>query len=355
MAEAPRDEVIERVRAVAKLRRQREQERVARALQVPPEEYRELPPVPKPVSDHELPLKPNYDSTYERYRGIFESASTMQLEIPVTPMAEPLRGTPTIPWIVEAPLNSVELLEAILKPSHPFQIHTAHHVQRRFDRAHGSKPLYSEYIRLQGQLERNREVSFIRVPASAEEILCHWLMGSFRPVVLYYISIPWTTGRIQCLAHPRALVMRDRPVAGISTYEILLAKKFRELGLSTSPVDLQRSLLKRGTTPLPETVWDWFAGRPGSTAALPYFTSARRIDLDRKNADAHLQREGHHTSESHIFAQCCLPTTTLKEVLERNDRHREKARKEIEAEARGIKVRGAKTRGAKTRGTRKGI
>ncbi|KID83674.1 hypothetical protein MGU_09060 [Metarhizium guizhouense ARSEF 977] len=345
MAEAPRDEVIERVIAVAKLRRQREQERVARALQVPPEEYRELPPVQKPVSDDELPLKPNYDSTYERYRGIFESASTMQLEIPVTPVAEPLQGTPAIPWIVEAPLNSVEVLEAILKPSHPFQIHAAHHVQRRFDRAHGSKRLYSEYIRLQGQLERNREVSFIRVPASAEKILRHWLMGFFKPVLLNYISIPWTTGRIQCLAHPRALVMSDRPVAGIYTYEILLATKFRELGLSTSPVDLQRSLLKRGTTPLPETIWDWFAGRPGTTAALPYFTSARKIDLDRKNADAYLQREGYHKSEPHIFAQCCLPTTAIKEVLERNDRIREKAYREIEAEARG----------AKTRGTNKGI
>ncbi|KHN99855.1 uncharacterized protein MAM_01779 [Metarhizium album ARSEF 1941] len=160
MAEAQRDEVIERVIAVVKRRRQREQERVARALQVPAEEYRELPPVQKPVSDDKLPLQSTFDlgQSYDRYRLIFESASTMQLEIPVMPVAEPLQGMPTIPWIIEAPLNSVEVLEAILKPLHPFQIYTARHVQRRFDRAHGSKRLYSEYIRLQGQLERNREI-----------------------------------------------------------------------------------------------------------------------------------------------------------------------------------------------------
>ncbi|KAG8412229.1 hypothetical protein J3458_014418 [Metarhizium acridum] len=350
MAEAPRDEVIERMRAVVERRRQREQERIARALQVPAEEYRELPPVQKPVSDDELPLESTFDlgQSNERYHGIFESASTMQLEIPVMPMAEPLQGMPTIPWIIEAPLNSVEVLEAILKPSHPFKIYTARHVQRRFDRAYGSKRLYSEYIRLQGQLERNREVSFVRVPVSAEKILHRGLGGCFRPVRLQYISIPWSTGRIQYLTHPFALVMSHRPVPGIYTYQGLLDTVFRQLGLSTGPVNVQRSLLKRGTTPLPETIWDWFAGRPGSTAALPYFTSARKIDLDRKNAD-----EGYHKREPH-FAQCCLPTTTLREVLERNRRLGE-AFREREAAARGIKVRGAKTRGAKTRGTKKGI
>jgi hypothetical protein len=65
-------------------------------------------------------------------------------------------------------------------------------------------------------------------------------------------------------------VLHGTPRPGsLHTYERRLAKLLQDLDLVGC--DFRRSLLRPGTTPLPECLWDWFAGIPGRTAALPYF------------------------------------------------------------------------------------
>lgn len=97
-------------------------------------------------------------------------------------------------------------------------------------------------------------------------------MGRFWLVQLAYISIPWysVSNEPRNLIHLWALVLHSKPRPGsLHTYETRLAKLLQELDLVGC--DFQRSLLRPGTTPLPEYPWDWFAGIPGKTAALAYF------------------------------------------------------------------------------------
>ncbi|KAI8952368.1 hypothetical protein F4801DRAFT_577528 [Xylaria longipes] len=49
------------------------------------------------------------------------------------------------PWLIEAPLNSVELLEAVLKPSQPFKIYKAHHVSQPPITDMPPKPVKKDY------------------------------------------------------------------------------------------------------------------------------------------------------------------------------------------------------------------
>lgn len=219
----------------------------------------------------------------ERYCLALAKPYSMQLGIPFTetPGLSPVL---MVPWIIEAPLKSVEILEAILKPSHPFQIYTARQVHHGCNETatdkrqlSESRKLYSEYIQLQGRLKLDRDISFICVPRLAIQTIRKTLWGVFTPVRLQYISIPWNVpGEWPTLLHPWALVLHDKSHSGtIHTYEKRFEGLLKELDWSRS--QFQRTLVKHGTTPVPECLWDWFAGRPGTTAALPYFAAPEEV------------------------------------------------------------------------------
>ncbi|KAK7217167.1 hypothetical protein V2G26_005170 [Clonostachys chloroleuca] len=57
---------------------------------------------------------------YGRYNRIFEDPDTIQERIPNTNYLD-AGITAKSPWIIEAPLNTVEIIEAILKPKEPFK------------------------------------------------------------------------------------------------------------------------------------------------------------------------------------------------------------------------------------------
>ncbi|CAI6095079.1 unnamed protein product [Clonostachys chloroleuca] len=58
---------------------------------------------------------------YGRYNRIFEDPDTIQERIPNTNYLD-AGITAKSPWIIEAPSNTVEIIEAILKPKEPFNI-----------------------------------------------------------------------------------------------------------------------------------------------------------------------------------------------------------------------------------------
>lgn len=99
---------------------------------------------------------------YTRYSDIFEPflcADVPDCEYPTTGKT---------PFIVEAPVNSVEVLEALLKPDVPFEVHKAKLISLG-PRPH-AKPrqqkLYEEWANGPGRLrtEERREISIICVP-----------------------------------------------------------------------------------------------------------------------------------------------------------------------------------------------
>ncbi|KAI1121665.1 hypothetical protein F5Y10DRAFT_271870 [Nemania abortiva] len=188
----------------------------------------------------------------------------------------------TIPWIVEAPLNSVEILEALLKPPQPLQIYTARHVPRsmittemnpKIPMLDRRQPAYREFIRTQGRLTEDREISYVCVRENVIRDLRRALCARVTPVQLCYISIPYSWGNgHQELLHPWAFVFNripdpmpeDKYSYGNGLKELLVE-------LNLTECDFERSLLKPGMTPLPECLRDWYFGIPGQKAALPYY------------------------------------------------------------------------------------
>lgn len=231
---------------------------------------------------------------YERYDEVLAEMASMQDMVPRTSVPGPgPDGKYLVPWIVEAPLNAVEILEAILQPSDPFPIFTAHHIHRgcttgrnRYTPA-SCQRLYSEYKRLQGCLEKDRDISFICIPWDAVRTIRSRLWGIFTPVRLQYISIPWFDGAKQRFENPWALVLHARPEPGtIHTYENRFRVLLERLGLSGCR--FPRSLLKPGTTPLPECLCDWFEGLAGTTAASQYY-SRLKDGCDENKYYSHLE------------------------------------------------------------------
>lgn len=225
-----------------------------------------------------LPLQTLHDVMFahDRYILALESPSNIQDQFPMTTIPGNTSSA-MIPWMIEAPLNSVEILEAMLQPAEPFQIHTARHVPRgpattAFDAQELAlvRRMYREYVRFQGRLEKDRDISFVCIPRSDVEEVRDKVWGIFTPVRLHYISIPWGNGTRKSLIHPWALVLHDKPHPGsIHTYETRFQVLLGRLGIEGC--SFERSLIHPGTTPLPECLWDWFAGIPGATKALPYF------------------------------------------------------------------------------------
>lgn len=102
---------------------------------------------------------------YDRYTTIFE---------PVPPASLPedcvRLGPDDVLFLIEAPLNAVELYEAILKPrgGAPLTVHTARLVPRKIRTEGAARPaLVQEYVNGQGKLagatgeQAEREVRFV--------------------------------------------------------------------------------------------------------------------------------------------------------------------------------------------------
>lgn len=66
--------------------------------------------------------------------------------------------------------------------------------------------------------------------------------------------------------------------------------------------------MEHGTEPVPEILWDWFAGPPGKTEALPYFATAEEVEANRKDADVCGEIGARHEGAPGVVAPCCLPT-----------------------------------------------
>lgn len=178
-----------------------------------------------PVSDDRLPLQDLQDLTwgYTRYTLIFAQLRYIKYDIPMTEISEPL---PIVPRIIEAPLNSAEILEAIFQPPQPFKIYTARHVRRpctRYalsnTRLRTAKRLYSEFSRLQGRLELDCDISFVCLPRDAVRTLEDKFRGVFVSVQLQYLSVGLSgSNGSRDLTHPWALVLHKKSRPGSITH-----------------------------------------------------------------------------------------------------------------------------------------
>jgi hypothetical protein len=206
---------------------------------------------------------------YTRYSEIFEPfprAEIPDCEYPTTGKQ---------PFIVEAPLNSVEVLEALLKPDVPFEVFKAKTISlgpRQHAKPRQQK-LYEEWAIGPGRLrtEERREISIICAPKDSlyklQDQYGDENMG-FWPIRLHYMIIPWSDGNFKSLSNPYALVLNFSP-SRRHTYKgrfERLLKRNNLVGCGFS-----RSLLEPGTIPLPENLQDYMRGVPGHEAALPYF------------------------------------------------------------------------------------
>ncbi|KAI0555602.1 hypothetical protein F4679DRAFT_594068 [Xylaria curta] len=227
---------------------------------------------------------------YNSYVTCFEWSSDMRERIPNTNIPGPGYEN-TVVWIVEAPLNSVEVLEALFKPKRPLEIFTARHVPRGCvdisrcrwpSTVKEAQRAYREFTKFQGRLTEDREISFVCVPEKAVRPLRDRLKCRFCPVKLCYISIPFSIGGEPVLRHPWALVLHDEPhPSGLHTYENRLNTLLDDLSLTGC--GFERSLLKPGITPLPECLWDWYVGVPGHSAALPYYAANAGALMDKED------------------------------------------------------------------------
>ena len=242
-----------------------------------------------------------------RYGSIFGPASLLGDRMPQTTFP----GQGLTPWLIEAPLNSVELLEAVLKPSQPFEIYKARHVspppppvkemppkpaenedwlakmgyRSRTGAEKRRHMRYEEFWKGQGRLMCDREVSFVCLDVAAIETMKKIFNTTYHVVQLNWIHIPWNCGDGQgaWLARPFAIVLGRQPTPGCSYWD-WFDSKLENLGLaSVAESGFPRSLLEQGTVPLPETLRDWLMGIPGETAALPYFAPAVEEDTEAES------------------------------------------------------------------------
>ncbi|CAG9978687.1 unnamed protein product [Clonostachys byssicola] len=211
---------------------------------------------------------------YGRYNRIFEDPDTIQERIPNTDYLD-TGITAKSPWIIEAPLNTVQIIEAILKPKEPFQVYTAHHFPRgcvavSAYRGNRKQELYREYCRFQGRLERDRQINFIMVTDYDIWAIRDATWAMYTPTILNYISIPWSFCERKTLVNPWALVFHGRNDPVTQDYQHRLELLVDKLDIAGRSID-SRSYLRPGTIPLPECIWDWFAGIPGKEEAAPYY------------------------------------------------------------------------------------
>lgn len=105
---------------------------------------------------------------YDRYTNIFDPVPHESLPEDCVRL-----GPDDVLFLIEAPLNAVELYEAILRPRTPLKVHTAHLVPRKIRSGDaGRGALVDEYLNGQGKLHgkgsgenaADREVQFIVLP-----------------------------------------------------------------------------------------------------------------------------------------------------------------------------------------------
>ena len=136
--------------------------------------------------------------------------------------------------------------------------------------------LYKEFLKGQGRLLCDREVSFVCLDGVATDTMMKTFNSPYHAVQLNSIHIPWNSGYGQGtrLDRPFALVWGPQAPPGFSS-STWSERALGKLGLASLPESgFPRSLLAQGTIPIPETLRDWVMGIPGESAALPYFASA---------------------------------------------------------------------------------
>lgn len=108
---------------------------------------------------------------YDRYTNIFEPVSPESLPEDCVRL-----GPDDVLFLIEAPLNAVELYEAILRRRTPLKVHSARLVPRKVRAGDANRrALADEYLKGQGKLAGSgnganavdREVHFIVLPRDA--------------------------------------------------------------------------------------------------------------------------------------------------------------------------------------------
>lgn len=175
----------------------------------------------------------------------------------------PVRSYNNKRWLIEPPVNSVEVLEAILKPSYPYKIYTVRPI-RQYRRG----PLNLQRQRLQdneGKLFQDREIQFIILSGREWGYLLDWFhKHDFSAEPLTHMFIPWY-GELGKRLSPiwSALFFdygSDIKAKGL-TYESATEAILKELGLMGH--SFPRSLLPSDAAPLPEDLTALREGRPG--------------------------------------------------------------------------------------------
>lgn len=201
---------------------------------------------------------------YDRYTNIFEPIPPARL-----PPDSVSMGPNDVLFLIEAPLNAVEVYEAIFTQGQPIQVHSARLVPRKIRADNRHKPLVDEYLNGQGRLSSSgglpdREVSFIVLPRDTIWQL-QMLHNFIWPVQLQYMSIPVEVSGARTVRSPYAVVCYNSHRA----YHKKLKSLLKSLRLADCRFD--RSLLRQGTAPLPETLKEYMEGKPGQDAAAPFY------------------------------------------------------------------------------------
>lgn len=203
---------------------------------------------------------------YDRYTNIFEAVPPSRI-----PDDSVRIGSDEVLFLIEAPLNSVELYEALLKPARPFEVHRTRLIPRKTRAYEAKRQLVDEYLTGQGRLAAKgpaaeREVSFIVLPRDTV-----WQLQMFNhfiwPVQLQYMSLPVRMSEQKTVRSPYALVCYQAH----RVYHKKLKALLRDRKLSNC--GFERSLLRPGTAPLPETLREYMDGQPGKDAATPYYSA----------------------------------------------------------------------------------
>lgn len=212
---------------------------------------------------------------YDRYTNIFEAVPPSRI-----PEESVRIGPDEVLFLIEAPLNSVELYEALLKPAKPFEVHTARLIPRKTRAYEARRQLVDEYLTGQGRLAgkgpaAEREVSFIVLPRDTI-----WQLQMFNhflwPVQLQYMSLPVRMSDQKTVRSPYALVCYQAH----RVYHKKLKALLRDYKLSNC--GFERSLLRPGAAPLPETLREYMDGESGKDAATPYYRAEAGTDPEER-------------------------------------------------------------------------
>lgn len=215
---------------------------------------------------------------YDRYTNIFEPIPPARLPPDCVPL-----GPNDVIFLIEAPLNAVEVYEAMFRPRQPFRVHSARLIPRKIRTDDKHKQLVNEYLIGQGKLTNDggpldREVSFIVLPRDTIWQL-QMFHGFMWPVQLQYMSIPVEVSGARTVRNPYAIVCYNNHRAYHRKLKTLLKK------LHLADCRFERSLLRPGTAPLSETLKEYMEGKPGQDAARPYYAQ-----FTEDNINAPLQK-----------------------------------------------------------------